>query len=633
MKEKVDNLIKDKEEANKKNEELSAQAEKLKCLAKMHEKEKTSWNLIEKEMKKNLVELGTSLIEEQDKNKQIVEEVKQRNLKLAEIFSSHKKEKETWTLIENEMKRNIIEIGNDLLLKSKELQKALSQSKLQDENLKESETKLNLLAKEVDKRDELICLKKLELNEKQTDINCLNGLVLKLNEDIDYLKSQQMSSNEGKNKCTDSNKEILKVDLETGLDEGKDRSFQFHSESTLSKEKEKLKELDRQISCLVVEKEEILLAHEIVKEQLKEELNKEKMIVSELKEKTQSANSVLNESKIKDDIILKLRGDLKKRGLLLKDAQNTIEKLQQESGKRSVINQMKNQIEDLESANLSLSRAKKSLENDLEDIRIQFEEVIKSNSRLEERHLSVTKENLTISNQLEDMEEEFKEMLKKYKDCLTKASADKIKIQDQSFTITELEYENERLKEKNNENLHKIELLESDTFDLNQHKNAKFKITELEQKLNLEQTNKYRLEHQAERMKDNVQKLEEEAELLQFKYQTDQEKYKKQLNQFRDLKEDYLSLQGKECDTSEKCSKLQKKLDIAEAENIIIKKDLELAMRRIEDFHMAINSEIDSDSDTITYSDDEMFLSNSSLKSESIDKELKESTKQNNNLE
>ena len=56
-------------------------------------------------------------------------------------------------------------------------------------------------------------------------------------------------------------------------------------------------------------------------------------------------------------------------------------------------------------------------------------------------------------------------------------------------------------------------------------------------------------------------------------------------------------------------------------------------MRRIEDFHMAINSEIDSDSDTITYSDDEMFLSNSSLKSESIDKELKESTKQNNNLE
>ena len=56
-------------------------------------------------------------------------------------------------------------------------------------------------------------------------------------------------------------------------------------------------------------------------------------------------------------------------------------------------------------------------------------------------------------------------------------------------------------------------------------------------------------------------------------------------------------------------------------------------MRRIEDFHVAINSELDSDSDTITYSDDEMFLSNSSLKSESIAKELKESNKIQNNQE
>lgn len=623
MKEKVDNLVKDKEEANKKNEELSLQAEKLKCKGEMYEKEKTSWILTEKEMKKNLIELGTSLLEEQDRNKQIVEEVKQRNLKLAEIFSSHKKEKETWTLIENEMKKNIIELGNDLLLKSKELQQALYQVKLKDENLKESETKLNFLTKEDEKKDELICLKKLELNEKQTDINCLNSLVLKLNEDIEYLKSHQICSSEGTKKFTNSNKEILKENLHTGLDH-------LQSESKPTEENLECKELAGKISCLEIEKEEILLAHKRVKEHLEEELKTAKMVVSELKAKIQSTNSLSNESNAKDDIIWKLRGDLKKRGLLLKDAQNTIEKLQQDNGKRSMISQMKNQIEDLESDNLSLSRAKKSLESDLEDMRINFEEVTKGNLRLEERHLSVTKENLTLTNQLEDLEEEFQEMLKKYKEGVNKASADKIKIQEQSFTITELEYENERLKDKNNESLNKIELLESDKFDLNQHKNAKFKITELEQKLNLEQTNRYRLEHQAERLKDNVHKLEKEADLLNFKYQTDQEKYKKQLNQFRDLNEDFLSLQGKECDTSERCRKLQKELDIAGAENIIIKKDLELAMRRIEDFQFAINSEIDSDSDTMTYSDDEMFLSNGSLKSESIDKEMKESKNQNN---
>ena len=593
-------------------------------MAEIHEKEKTGWNLTEKEMKKNIIELGTSLIEEQDKNKEIVEEVKQRNLKLADIFSSQKKEKETWILIENEMKKNIIEIGNDLLLKSKELQEALNQSKQNDENLKEAETKLNFLALELDKRDELICLKKIELNEKQTDINCLNGLVLKLNEDIDKLKSQQISS------LVEANKDISKENLQTCLYQGQNRS-QCHCDHELKEENKK--ELVEQISCLVLEKEEIILSHKRVKEHLEQELKNEKMLVSKLDRSNQSANSLSSESKAKDDIILKLRGDLKKRGLLIKEAQSTIEKLQQENGKRSIINHMKNQIEDLEYANLSILRAKKCLENDLEDMRIQFEDVTKSNSRLEERHLSVTKENLTISNQLEDIEEEFKEILKKYKDGVTKASADQIVIQDQSFTIIELEHENEGLKEKNKEQLHKIELLESDAVDLNYQRNAKLKITELEQKLSLEETNKFRLEHQAERMKDTVHKLEEQAELLQFKYQTDQEKFKKQLNQYRDLKEDYLSLKGKECDTSERCSKLQKKLDIAEAENIIIRKDLELAMRRIEDFHVAINSELDSDSDTIIYSDDEMFLSNSSLKSESIAKELKELNKIQNNQE
>ena len=632
MKDKVDNLIKDKEEVNKRNEELKSQGEKFKNVAEMHEKEKINWILTEKEMKKNIIELGTSLIEEQDKNKQIMDEIKLRNLKLAEIFSKQKKEKETWILTENEMKNNIIEIGNDMLIKSKELQQALDQSRLKDQLLCESNTQLRLFEKEVNKRDELISLKKQELNDKQTDINCLNCLVIKLNEDIDKLKSKQRSNL----KETNELKMLLKTDEERSKEELKSYFNQQQNErlqlnvelQALKEENKKIKVLDGQISCLSMEKEETLLAHKKVKEDLEEELNKEKLKLSNIIERGQSNDILATDLHEKEEIIFKLRGDLKKRGILLRDAQNTVEKLQQENGKRSMINQMKNQIEDLESVNLSLSKSKKNLENDLEDLKIQLEDVSKSNTRFEERHLSVTKENLSLSNQLEDTEEELKEMLKKYKDGVSKVSADQIIIQDQSFALSELEDENETLKEKNFDLQHKIEQLESETVDLKQHKNAKFKITELEQKLDLELTNKLRLEHQTERMKDNICKLEREAEILHFKYQTEQEKYKKQLNQYRDLKEDYLSLQGKENNTSEKCSSLQKKLDIAEAENILIKKDLELAMRRIEDFHMAINSEIDSDSDTITYSDDEMFLSNNS-ETESIAKELEESNKNN----
>merc|ERR1712217_692954 len=109
-------------------------------------------------------------------------------------------------------------------------------------------------------------------------------------------------------------------------------------------------------------------------------------------------------------------------------------------------------------------------------------------------------------------------MLKKYKTSVTTISSDQVLIQEQSFSIIELDHEN-------------------DTVELTQHKNAKMKINELEKKLDLEHTNKFRLEHQADRLKDNVKKLEKEAELEKFKFQTDQEKYKKLLNQFRALKE------------------------------------------------------------------------------------------------
>ena len=166
---------------------------------------------------------------------------------------------------------------------------------------------------------------------------------------------------------------------------------------------------------------------------------------------------------------------------------------------------------------------------------------------------------------------------------------------------------------------YKVSQLENDTIDLSQHRSAKMKLNELEL------TNKFRMEHQNERLKDTISKLEKDADLVKFKAQADQEKHKKLLNQFRDLKEDYLSLQGKESDIAEKNSVLLKKIDISQSENVVLKKDLELALKRIDDFHTAISSEMDSDTDTITFSGEEdIFSSNYTLTSESIANELLE---------
>ena len=50
----------------------------------------------------------------------------------------------------------------------------------------------------------------------------------------------------------------------------------------------------------------------------------------------------------------------------------------------------------------------------------------------------------------------------------------------------------------------------------------------------------------------------QESEEVRYQRQGEQEKQRRLLNQLRDLREDYLSLQGKEADVSEKRNVLEK---------------------------------------------------------------------------
>ena len=336
-----------------------------------------------------------------------------------------------------------------------------------------------------------------------------------------------------------------------------------------------------------------------------------------LREKHQLENKVseLENDNEKDEMINKLKADLRKRGILLKDAQNLVDKLQQENSKKLMVKQLKNQIEDLEYENIAAVRGRKNAELELEEMKLQLEDITKTKVKLEDKYFATIRENASLSTQILENEEELQEMLKKYKSSVAAISTDQITLQDQAMTIIELENENDKLEERVSELSIKIVQLEEDTANVSQHKGLQLKVSDLEQRLELEQTARQRMETQIDRLKESVKRMDKEADEMRFKSQSDQEKNRKILNQFRDLKEDYMSLQGKESDVSEKNNHLNKKIEIAEAENIVMKNELELALKRIDDFHIAINSEIDSDTDTVNYSeaseeDIEVFLDN-----------------------
>ena len=93
----------------------------------------------------------------------------------------------------------------------------------------------------------------------------------------------------------------------------------------------------------------------------------------------------LENSDEKDEIIAKLKLDFKKRGILLRDAQNTVAKLMTENSKKTMISQLRQQVEDLEAEILTAARTRKQLEQQLEESQAVVEDGERARSRLEQR--------------------------------------------------------------------------------------------------------------------------------------------------------------------------------------------------------------------------------------------------------
>ena len=576
-----------------------------------------------------------SLLTERESHKCLIDELKNRNNSLEKKNKQLESGYEQRNITEVEMKKKSEDLEKKVESQVTELEKQEIQFKAERKKLNEENSELKKQIKvgenlniELDKHREV-------MKEKQSAVNSLNELVIKLNDDLDKMKTESIKRESKlqeiqiKNKKLESLKDQFdKIRVEeNSIFEGFKDDNQILKDKVVELEEEKNKikmketRLFKETELMNEEIDEMRAAYTKKIRQLEEQLNEEQVKTTEANKVKKMLDDKLREmenNKEKDETISKLKADIKKRGILLRDAQSMVTKLQNENSKKSMIKQMKNQIEDLESENLSLARARKNAELDLEEVKLQVEELTKHRARTDEKYQVAMRENAALTCQVDEREEELQDILKKYKNSVTTISTDQVTIQEQTFTITDLEHQNDKLKEKNLELQARIDSLETDCIDLNQHRKSKVKISELEQKLELEVTNKLRLENQLERLRETAKKTERDGELERFKYQADLEKHRKLLHQFRDLKEDYLSLQGKETDTADKNHHLNNKIEIIESENIILKKDLELALKRIDDFHSAITSEIDSDSDTITFSDEEFLETLSQSRQSSI---------------
>nr|CAD7398400.1 unnamed protein product [Timema poppensis] len=327
---------------------------------------------------------------------------------------------------------------------------------------------------------------------------------------------------------------------------------------------------------------------------------------------------------LQEEQLQRLRRDLRRNKVLLRDAQTMLERSRGDSPSKAILRQLRNQLEDTDFARTIAVKAKQALEMDLADLQTTLDEVQRAKSEAEEKASLATRERSEIRSQLEENEEELSEVLKKYRAAVQQLSVDQMVLQDQAGMVAELESERSALKEQLAELAIKLESMETvgDPTSSLAQKRLEFRIKELESKLELEQTTRCRMEVQISRMKEAVDKLQNECAIQRTKEQTSQDTARKLQRTVRELRDGMSVAEAREAEITQKKRDLEKRLETAEAEATAAKGDLRLALKRIEDLQSAIqgdmeegsNSEPDnSDSDHESdYSDESLstFLTN-----------------------
>ena len=132
-----------------------------------------------------------------------------------------------------------------------------------------------------------------------------------------------------------------------------------------------------------------------------------------------------------EELIAKLKRDLKRTKALLRDSQLMLEKAQNEGSNKVLIRQLKNQLEDAEFARTAALKGKQNSELELADVQQQLDDIIRTKSNLEEKHLRMAREKADLSSQLEENEEEMHEIMRKYKASV--AQVDDVNISDVKY--------------------------------------------------------------------------------------------------------------------------------------------------------------------------------------------------------
>ncbi|VVC24577.1 Hypothetical protein CINCED_3A021796 [Cinara cedri] len=307
------------------------------------------------------------------------------------------------------------------------------------------------------------------------------------------------------------------------------------------------------------------------------------------------------------ETISRLRRDIKKLKALLRDAQTVQEQRSDSQANRIAMRQLRNQLEDAESARDSAIKARGIAETDLAEVTVSLEEVQLARRAAEDRATGLARDKNHLQSQLDENEEELAEVLKKYRGTVQQLSAEQTVQQEQAGRIAELETDKANLQERLAELTFRLDNMEThgDPAGSLNLKRLQLRVTELESKLQLELTTRTRLEVQIARLKEMMERLESEREMANGKENAAQEAVRKMQRSLREARESMAEKESKETADVNRKRALEKRAEQAESEVTTVKADLALALQRIDDLQAALTGDLDDDDEFQSDSDDD----------------------------
>ncbi|KAM7364507.1 myosin heavy chain-like isoform 3-T7 [Cochliomyia hominivorax] len=298
----------------------------------------------------------------------------------------------------------------------------------------------------------------------------------------------------------------------------------------------------------------------------------------------------------------KMRRDLRKYKALLKDAHAQLERLKADTPGKTLIRQLRNQLEDAESARTLAMKARQTTEAELAEVQTMYEESNRARNEAEDRANAAQRDRTELQAQIEENEEELAELMKKYSAAVKQLNAEQIAASEYEFKLSELEAERNNLKEQISELQHRLENVENftDPSAAMLSKRLELRTKELESRLELEQATRARLEVQVNRHKEALERLQNEVSQAKVRELQAQDALKKSQKNLRELREEFHVVSGREQESVTKRKDLEKKTEQLESESSALKNDLRLALQRIADLQQAM----EEGDDDITDSDD-----------------------------